>query len=131
MRRAWLAAGLLASSLGLGGCNGLPTGDTVLYAAGSPELANATVSPEGVWESSPWSGDGVLWLPYPAQATIDVEHGLGRVPRDVDIWISFEADGDAPAPASGDLARLIAIDESMISVRNSTNVVLYARITLQ
>lgn len=126
MKARWLAAALV-----LGACNGLPTGDTITYNASSPELADASVSPEGIWQSSPWSGADVTWLPYPGQATIVVEHDLGRVPTDADVWISFDEGGDAPAPASGDLARLIAIDETFVSVRNSTNVQLWARITLQ
>ena len=125
------ARALIAAALVLGACNGLPTGDTIPYDAASPELANASVSPEGVWQSSPWSGTDVIWLPYPGQATIVVEHELGRVPTAADVWISFEEDGEAPAPASGDLARLISIDETFIAVRNSTNVQLWARITLQ
>ncbi|MCA9606016.1 MAG: hypothetical protein KC619_10500 [Myxococcales bacterium] len=125
------ALSVLAAALLLGACTGLPTGDTITYTATSPELAQAGVSAEGVWQSSPWSGADVTWLPYPGQATIIVEHGLGRIPTDADVWISFAEDGDAPAPASGDLARLIEIDDTFISVRNSTNVQLWARITLQ
>lgn len=126
MRRALLAW----TALALGSC-GLPTGETIVYLAGSPELASASTTPEGIWQSSPWSGPGVTWLPYPGQATIVVEHGLGRIPASVEVWISFEPDGGAPAAAAGDLARLIAIDESTISIRNSTNVQLWARIALE
>ncbi|MBX3271897.1 MAG: hypothetical protein KF729_16635 [Sandaracinaceae bacterium] len=127
MRRAWL----LSLALVALGCGGLPTGETYEYLAGSPELAMASTTPEGVWQSSPWSGPDVRWLPYPPQGTIVVEHGLGRVPAAVGVWISFEEDGDAPAPSSGDLSRLISIDETFVAVRNSTNVRLWTRITLQ
>lgn len=118
----WATASLLL----LAGC-GLPTGDTIPYSADSPELANASVSAEGIWESSPWSD--APWLPYPPQATIEVEHTLARVPRVVDVYISFDPDGFEPAPAAGDLARIITADEMVVGVRNDTESVLFARIT--
>lgn len=117
-----LGLGLLLASCGL------PTGELIVYDADAPELANASVSAEGVWESVPWSAPDAPWLPYPPQATVQVEHGLGRVPRDVDVWLSFDAMGSEPAEAAGDLARLISIDESTLSVRNDTNARLFVRI---
>ncbi len=127
-RRALLGLGFLLAAL-LAGC-GLPTGDLIVYPADAPELAQASVSAEGVWESAPWSAPDALWLPYPPQATVQVEHGLGRVPRSVDVYLSFDPMGSEPAPAAGDLARVIAVDETTVSVRNDTNARLFARIVL-
>ena len=107
---------------------GLPTGDSFFYAASSPELANASISPEGVWESAPWAAPGSSWLPYPGQATIEVEHGLGRVPRSVEVYISFAEDGSESAMAAGDLSRLITVNDTTLAVRNDTNAQLFARI---
>src|SRR5688500_13350456 len=45
----------------LTGCP-LPTGEVTSYAADAPELANASVSAEGVWESAPWLG--TPWIPF-------------------------------------------------------------------
>jgi len=116
----------LALALALTAC-GLPTGDTLIYPADAPELANASISAEGVWESAPWPGPGVTWLPYPGQATLEIEHGLGRVPRVVVVYISFAEDGAESAMAAGDLSRLIFVDEMTIGVRNDTNAQLFAR----
>ena len=116
----------VALALALTAC-GLPTGDTIVYPIDSPELANASVSAEGVWESAPWPAPGVTWLPYPGQATLEVEHGLGRVPRAVLVYISFSEDGSQSALASGDLSRVIAVDASTLSIRNDTNAQLFAR----
>lgn len=118
------------AALSVASC-GLPTGDTVFYPSDAPELANASESPEGVWESAPWSSPTSVWLPYPAQITLEVEHGLGRVPRHVEVYISFEEDGRNAGVASGDLARIVAVDETTVTVRNGTNAQLFARIVLQ
>lgn len=122
MRRAIVALALLAA-----GC-GLPTGETLVFDAASPELANASVDPiTGVWESSPW--DGADWVPYPPQATVVLEHGLGRVPRDVWVYISFFEDGAESSLASGDLARYVDRDDSTLTIRNGTEVELFVRVT--
>lgn len=126
MRRRMLPAALLL----VASCT-LPTGDTVVYPADAPELANASLSPEGIWESAPFSGPGVTWLPYPGQVTLEIEHGLGRLPRRVETYISFSDDGREASLASGDLARIVAVDETTVSVRNGTNAQLFARIVLE
>lgn len=104
---------------------GLPSGDMFTYPADSPELANASVR-EGVWESVPWEGSP--WLPYPPQATVQLEHGLGYVPRSVLVYVSFEESGVEPAPTAGDLSRIIEVDDTFLTVRNDTNAVLFARV---
>ena len=125
MRRSGFIAALFLVS-----CS-LPAGDTVYYPSDAPELANASESADGVWESAPWSGPESSWLPYPAQVTIEVEHGLGRVPRLVDVYVSFAEDGQNAGLASGDLARISAVDDMTVTVRNGTNAQLFARIVLQ
>lgn len=128
--RARLVLGALAGWLALAtaGC-GLPTGETFFYAADSPELANASVSAEGIWESSPW--EGASWLPYPGQATVEVEHGLGRTPREILVYISFSEAGGESALAAGDLSRIISVSDQTVAVRNDTNALLFARIVVE
>ncbi len=122
----WMRRAGFALALTLTAC-GLPTGDDFFYSSDAPELANASVSPEGVWESAPWPGPGVTWLPFPGRATVEVEHGLGRVPRVVLAYISFVEDGGQSALAAGDLSRVITIDASTIAVRNDTNAQFFVR----
>jgi hypothetical protein len=119
MKRLALAALLLT------GC-ALPTGDMVVYTAASPELAGASVSPEGIWESSPWSG--TPWIAYPERITVQLEHTLGRAPRAVLVYLSFDADGIDPVLAAGDLASIVEVTETTITVRNDTNAALFVRV---
>lgn len=128
MRRSSIALLATGAYALLATACGLPTGDLIVYEADSEELAHASVSPEGIWESAPWSEPDALWLPYPAQATVQVEHTLGREPRVIEVYLSFDPMGTEPAPAAGDLARVIAVDETTLSVRNDTNARLFARI---
>ncbi|MGE0789694.1 MAG: hypothetical protein AB7S26_28735 [Sandaracinaceae bacterium] len=122
-----LLALAMATGLAFSACT-LPTGDLIVYEQTAPELAHASVSPEGVWESAPWSAPDAPWLPYPSQATVQVEHTLGREPRVVNVYLSFDAMGSEPAAAAGDLARIVSVDETTLSVRNGTNAQLFARI---
>ena len=115
---------LQAFAIFLVGC-GLPTGDMIIYPADAPELAAASVE-DGVWESMPWTGSE--WLPYPPRATIEVEHGLGRTPRTVLVYLSFEPSGEEPALAAGDLARFIEADDTTLTVRNETSARFFARV---
>ena len=108
--RAIRALALL--TLSLAAC-GLPTGDTFVYEADAPELANASVV-EGKWQSAP--PFGADWLPYPPRATLEVAH---------------EESGAEPAKAAGDLARWIDADDATVTVRNETSAMFFARIIVE
>ena len=123
--RAIRALALL--TLSLAAC-GLPTSDTFVYEADAPEPANASVV-EGKWQSAP--PFGADWLPYPPRATLEVAHGLGRTPVNLDVWLSFEESGAEPAKAAGDLARWIDADDATVTVRNETSAMFFARIIVE
>lgn len=136
-RRSWLRALLgvsTALSLGpvLASC-GLPgAGELIVYTSASPELARASIDPEtGSWQSAPWAADGVTWLPYPGQGRLQLEHGLGRVPTTVLVYLSFDRSGASPGLASGDLAHLIDADATTVTLRNATNGNYFARVVAQ
>lgn len=100
---------------------GIPTGDLTVYTADSPELARASVSPEGVWESVPWSGQEAPWLPYPPRITVELEHTLGREPRVVLVYLAFDPEATDPALAAGDLARIVEVTDTTVTVHNDTS----------
>lgn len=123
---------VIAALLGAG-CGKPPPGGVVAYDQGAPELAMSGVdATTGVWQSAPWGGEGsgVTWIAYPGRVQVQVEHGLGRVPTGVLVYLSFLENGDDPALAAGDLARVTQIDETHVTIWNDTNAGYYARIVV-
>ena len=59
---------------------------------------------------------------------MQVEHSIGYTPRVVLVYLSFEAIGSEPAMAAGDLARIVSVDESTITIRNDTSAMFFARV---
>lgn len=112
-------------------CGRPGAGGLVVFAAGDPLLAMASIDPEsGSWESAPWVPGEMGWIPYPGRGQIQVEHGLGRVPRTVLVYLSFDRTGASPGLAAGDLARLIDADETTVTVWNDTNGSYFARVVV-
>jgi hypothetical protein len=133
-RRRFVVLGTMgASGAMLGACGRPAPGSVVVFMASSPELAMASVDPEtGSWQSAPWADEAgmVQWLPYPPRGQIQVEHGLGRVPTSVFVYLSFMRSGATPALAAGDLARVVDVDASTVTVWNDTNGSFFARVVV-
>lgn len=132
---ASLAARGLACSLSfvavaaMAGCGRPPADPLVIYPSTAPELASAAVDATGQWSSCPWTG--VSWLRYPPRGQIQVEHALGRIPARVNVYLAFDAAGTAPALAAGDLARVVDVDESTVTIWNDTNGAYFARVVIE
>lgn len=109
------------------GC-GLPTGETLVYPADAPELAHASVSDDGVWESVPWAGQSAPWLEFGPRATVELEHGLDHEPRAVLVYLAFDPEGTDPALAAGDLARVVEASGTTVAVKNDTNATYFIRV---
>jgi hypothetical protein len=109
------------------GC-GLPEGNLVVYTADSPELANASVNEAGVWESVPWKGQNAPWIEFGPRLTVELEHTLGYEPRVVLVYLAFDPEGTDPALAAGDLARVVEVTDTTVSVKNDTNATYYIRV---
>lgn len=129
-RACTFASFLLLAAISLPAC-GLPTGDLIVYTADDPELAHASVSDDGVWESVPWSAPEARWLEYPPRVTVQLEHGLGYTPREVLVYLSFDPLGSEPALAAGDLARIVSVDATTVSVRNETSAAFFVRVVVE
>jgi hypothetical protein len=106
----------------------LPTGETAVYTADSPELAHASVSPDGVWESVPWAGQDAPWLEVGSRLTVELEHTLGFEPRVVLVYLAFDPEATDPALAAGDLARVVEVTDTTVAVKNDTNATYYFRV---
>ncbi|MFN9809806.1 MAG: hypothetical protein ACK6CU_09255 [Deltaproteobacteria bacterium] len=131
-RFAWLGT-VGASGIALGACGRPAPGGVVVFTAASPELAMAGIDPEsGTWQSAPWADCAgvVRWLPYPPRGQIQLEHSLGRVPTTVFVYLSFMPTGVSPALAAGDLARVVEVDASPVTVWNDTNGSYFARVVV-
>lgn len=98
-------------------------------AALSPELEMSSLDPDGViWESAPWSGTD--WIAYSPRTQLHISHPLGHTPRAVLVYISFVAAGTTPALAAGDLARIVQVSESDVTIWNDTNGTYFARVVI-
>ena len=82
------------------------------------------------WESNPWTSAvaGCGYLEYDGETTYRIAHTLGRVPRSVDLYVSFSAAGDSVAPPAGDMARIQEVSDTHIEVRNQTEAQFFLRV---
>lgn len=129
---ALAAASLLAAGTA---CGRPPPGMLFDFPADAPELAQASFDPiTNVWESAPWTG--ASWLPFPGQVQIRIAHNLGRVPRVVLVYLGFrevplgEATETPPAQAAGDLARIVEVTSTTVTVWNDTDGDYFARVVV-
>jgi hypothetical protein len=87
------------------------------------------------WQSAPWQN--ARWTSLPGQTRVRMEHGLGRVPDSVEIYLSFEKDDSdregtrSSFLAAGDLARISEVTDSTITIKNHTEQPFCLRVVLQ
>ena len=87
------------------------------------------------WQSAPWQN--APWTSLPGETRVRMEHGLGRVPDSVEVYLSFEKDdSDREGTrnsflAAGDLARIYEVTDSTITIRNATEQAFCLRVVLQ
>jgi hypothetical protein len=96
-----------------GGCDtNLPPQTIEVGPADYPPSAGATE--DDSWQSVGWLGD--TWLRYSGQATLIMEHELGREPSSVLVYLSFEEDGSGAALTAGDTARIVSVDDTFVTM---------------
>lgn len=96
--------------------------------------ASATPAAGEPWESAPWppsAVDACTWFPFDGDTSYRFEHGLGRTPRSVLVYVSFDADGRRSNIAPGDATRIISVDADVVELRNGTNQDFYAKVVLE
>ncbi|MDI1429278.1 hypothetical protein [Polyangium sorediatum] len=118
--------GIVAAALALvgsSGCNAInsigPNCDRSTETNTPVRYTEGTVE-HGVYMSAPWNGE-LLW--FPAGMRYELEHGLGEVPRFVDIWLSFKKCGTGEstiAPAAGNQAELRTVDTNKLVIVNGS-----------
>jgi len=92
------------------------------------DLSEAGTLPNGDWQSNPWIG---TWIGYLASVELTLEHGLGRIPCGVLVYISFFEDGARAALAAGDLARIVEVSEQTVTIQNGTREDYFVRVVLR
>ncbi|MRG95284.1 hypothetical protein [Polyangium spumosum] len=122
-RWVMLAGALVLALVGSSGCNTInalgPNCDRSAENNTPVRYVEGTVE-NGVYMSTPWKGE-LLW--FPAGMRYELEHGLGEVPRFVDIWLSFNKCGtkdSTVAPASGNQAELRTVDANKLVIVNGS-----------
>lgn len=113
-RRA-LALAALAGALG---CDRLPPTTCDRSDEGNPVVRYSEGTMEaGVYMSSPWDGD---LLYFPGGMRYALEHKLGKAPRWVTSYLSFDAQGGALAPAAGNQVELREVGATTLTVVNDS-----------
>lgn len=99
----------------------------VIGLADLPPSAGLDPTGEG-WQSVGWDGE---WHRYPGDVTLEIAHELGREPTAVLVYISFDPDGDGAGLAAGDLARIVEVTETTVTIRNGTDADMFCRVVLR
>lgn len=81
------------------------------------------------FQSVGWQGDP--WQRFPGNATLVMPHSLGQVPHSVLVYLSFDDSGTSSALSAGDMARILEVTDTKVTIRNDTHADFYARIVLQ
>jgi hypothetical protein len=90
---------------------------------------SAGVTTAGDWQSVGFLGDP--WQRYAARTRLVMEHGLGREPSSVLVYLSFDASGGAATLSAGDTARIISVDDRFVTIDNHTEADFYVRVVLR
>ena len=93
------------------------------------ELPGAGRNAGGVWESAPWTGTS--WVSYTGHLTLQVDHGLGDRPNAVLTYLAFDPSGAGSGLAAGDLARVIDVTDTSVTIRNDTDGDYFVRLVLE
>lgn len=119
-----LAGGLLFATA----CRGVDAQERMtLTLADLPPSAGPGTT--GTWQSVGWQGD--LWHRFSGRLELEIEHDLGREPQLVMVYLSFAPDGAPAALAAGDLAQIVQVDASTVTLVNQTNQEFFCRIVIQ
>ena len=118
-----LSAALLlgAFTAAMLGCDRIPPSTCDRGAEANPAIRYAEGTMEdGVYMSSPWDGE---LLYFPGGMRYAIEHKLGRAPRWISAYLSFERDGTKSgtlAEASGNQVVLLDVDAAAVTLANDS-----------
>lgn len=134
LKQALLVLGC-AASVGTmaSGCADASAQIVVEVHAADLACADAAPDADGSWQSAPLPplASGCSWLQFDGTTTYVIDHPLGRAPRDVGIYLSFDESGAPASLAAGDEALIQALDDTTLTLRNATHQRFFARVLLR
>jgi len=125
--------GLALSVLGLTGCADAAAQEVVEVNAADLACADAAPDADGSWQTAPLPTlpSGCTWLRFEGRTTYVIDHPLGRAPRDVEVYLSFDESGAPASLAAGDEALILAAESTTLTLRNATRQRFFARVVLR
>lgn len=118
----------------LAACGEAGAQDPVSVALEDLPCASGPAAPGEAWESAEWppfEAAGCQWLRFDGRETYRIAHELGRRPRSVALYLSFDETGRSSAPSAGDATRIIEVDEAAVTIRNGTHQDFFLKVVLQ
>jgi len=118
---------------GAPGCADAAAQDVVSVHAADLACADAAPEADGSWQTAslPPLATGCTWLRFDGTTTYVIDHPLGRTPRDVEIFLSFDESGAPASLAAGDEALILAAEADTVTLRNATHQAFFARVILR
>jgi len=133
-----LLGGLLSAS----GCERDPVTDG---SVSEDDLPAAGLVPSGGWESAPFPtprqcsdndagamlAEEMTWPRLAGRKTLEIPHGLERIPSVVLVYVAFDERGCGGALAAGDIARIKGVGRNRVIIENATTEHFFLRLYLQ
>ncbi|NOY93300.1 MAG: hypothetical protein GXP55_19105 [Deltaproteobacteria bacterium] len=131
-RLAWTLT-LVALCAAQSGCGDAAAQDIIEVRAADLPCADAAPEADGSWQTAPLPPlpTGCSWLPFTGRRTYVFDHPLGRTPRDVEVFVSFDQSGTPASLGAGDEALIEGADASSFSLRNGTRQDFFVRVILR
>ncbi len=120
--------------VGAAGCGDALAQDPIDVGLAELPCASGPAAPGQPWESAEWppfETPGCAWLRFDGRQTYRIEHELGRRPRSVGLYLSFEEAGVASAPSAGDATRILEVGPDAVTIRNGTHQDFFLKVVLE
>ena len=124
---------LLGLGLAASGCADASAQSVVEVHTADLACADAAPDADGSWQSAPLPplASGCTWLRFDGTTSYVIDHPLGRAPREVAVYLSFDESGAPASLAAGDEALIQAVDDTTLTLRNATHQRFFARVLLR
>ncbi len=136
MTRLAAVALVALAALGLSSCDDASAQDPIDITTDMLPCSTSAPAAGEPWESSAWPPESATveecrWFAFDGRQSYRVSHPLGRVPRSVVVYLSFDSDGRSSNVAPGDATRIVSVQESVVEIRNATAQDFFAKVVLE